>query len=179
MSDTPNKNSVVTMTIWIIVAIMIVILLIIIGCVMKQRRRGAARRRGGVEAGLKQKIGRPTPYNAPIRKLPHGPRPTIPPRTSSRQHPVPVHKHATHHLPTNPKVGPRPMLPPGAIVRQAGRPVPPMKGPPPSQPLPAPPQRAKLSLKTNFGPTMGRNSPVSPMTRKDWAYRGNSVVSPM
>ena len=66
-------------------------------------------------------------------------------------------------------------LPPNAVRRQAQRPVPPMSGPPPTKPLPVPPQQGKktvgkLSVKTSLPAKGSADDPLSPLNSQDLKY---------
>ena len=164
-----TKSSSATTTIAVFGIILAVVGIITALLCLRRRKSRRSRHQRDLERGRKNAISRPRPHNTPSRNLPHGPRPTV--------------KNVKVRTPARAMVGvgrhsPRPILPRGAIVRAAGRPVPAMRGPPPRGPLPAVP--GKLSLKTSFGHGHG-HGPVSPMTRGDWGRaRGReSAISPM
>jgi hypothetical protein len=110
-----NKQKSIMVILGVVTIILVVVIIVTLVVVMKKRK--TARRRRDVENRMH--------YKPEIR----------PSRTAGvPRRPAPAHVA-------------RPawngQLPPNAIRRQAGRPVPPMKGPPPSRPMPAPPVAKK------------------------------------
>lgn len=154
-----------------------------------KKRRGRGLRRD-IEHGRRQ-ISRPQVQLRPqvqarsqvqVRR----PRPTGPVMNNMPRSSIPGPKVSRPLQPPRPAVVRPPRVaqhaPLGAVFRQAGRPVPPMRGPPPTRPLPPVPKqiarRPALRVKTRT--PAAHSGPVSPLSDRErrMMYLRNSVVSP-